>query len=401
MKKVLALVLAVIMVCTMAMAVKVDVVNPDSSAPSANLSGKINTVAPGESIYFFRTELNLTDSTAYLDKDKNFVPDKNTVSVTFEKGADLIASQGWVKYNGEYVYALNTKASETAALDGTAEIIIKSIKVNVYGVTAPTLDAKYVGTAADKAVGYSVCGQAEMEKAAANNSFMEKHYMSFAELKADATQAVAYMCFDYGFTADKITISEKDAKSTYNTADRVVSVEKVKAADGKYYNTIDWSLTNTVGDGLAMGGFRTLKAGETLFFYKVTMPVTNSTADKALNKNLLNNEATVIGTLTGVVPNVSLQLVAEKAPEGAKMYMVNADGTVKDLGAKFDANGILVATAKVTGPVIVTDKALTATAAPAGSNTTNPGTGANDVVGVAAALAVVALVSGAAISLKK
>ena len=34
-------------------------------------------------------------------------------------------------------------------------------------------------------------------------------------------------------------------------------------------------------------------------------------------------------------------------------------------------------------------------------NTTNPGTGANDVVGVAAALAVVALVSGAAISLKK
>ena len=150
-----------------------------------------------------------------------------------------------------------------------------------------------------------------------------------------------------------------------------------------------------------MGGFRTLKAGETLFFYKVTMPVTNSTADKALNKNLLNNEATVIGTLTGVVPNVSLQLVAEKAPEGAKMYMVNADGTVKDLGAKFDANGILVATAKVTGPVIVTDKALTATAAPAGSNTTNPGTGANDVVGVAAALAVVALVSGAAISLKK
>ena len=40
-------------------------------------------------------------------------------------------------------------------------------------------------------------------------------------------------------------------------------------------------------------------------------------------------------------------------------------------------------------------------AAPAGSNTTNPGTGANDVVGVAAALAGVALVSGAAISPEK
>ena len=33
MKKYSALVLAVIMVCTMAMAVKVEVVNPDSSAP--------------------------------------------------------------------------------------------------------------------------------------------------------------------------------------------------------------------------------------------------------------------------------------------------------------------------------------------------------------------------------
>jgi len=41
---------------------------------------------------------------------------------------------------------------------------------------------------------------------------VEKHYMSFAELKADATQAVAYMCFDYGFTADKITISEKPSE---------------------------------------------------------------------------------------------------------------------------------------------------------------------------------------------
>ena len=80
--------------------------------------------------------------------------------------------------------------------------------------------------------------------------------------------------------------------------------------------------------------------------------------------------------------------------------MVTSAGLV-DLGAKFDDNGVLKATVKVTGPIIMSDKALTAaTTTPAGT-TTNPGTGANDVVGVAAALAVVALVSGAAISLKK
>ena len=54
--------------------------------------------------------------------------------------------------------------------------------------------------------------------------------------------------------------------------------------------------------------------------------------------------------------------------------------------------------------VVITKDTLTTTGT-TGTNTngttTNPGTGANDVVGVAAALAVVALVSGAAISLKK
>ena len=83
------------------------------------------------------------------------------------------------------------------------------------------------------------------------------------------------------------------------------------------------------------------------------------------------------------------------------MYMVNADGSVTDLNAKFDDNKVLTATATLTGPVIVTDKAMTATGTTGTGTTTNPGTGANDVVGVAAALAVVALVSGAAISLKK
>ena len=129
------------------------------------------------------------------------------------------------------------------------------------------------------------------------------------------------------------------------------------------------------------------------------MPETGSTAMKTLDKNVIAKEVNIIATLEGVVPNAAVKLTVEKAPEGAKMYVVNADGSVKDLGAKFDSNGILTATAVVTGPVIVTDGALTATGTT--GTTTNPGTGANDVVGVAAALAVVALVSGAAISLKK
>ena len=395
MKKVLALVLAVIMVCTMAFAVKVDTVTPDTD-PSSKVENAFNVVNPGDSIYFTRAELNLGDDKAYLDDDGNFVPAKNNVTVTFEKGADLIASQAWVKVDGNYVYVLTTKESDSVALDNVADIIIKSIKVTVYGVTAPTLDAKYIGTAADgKSVGYSA--QTKGEEALANNTAIIGNYFSLADLKAN-TSAFAFMCFDYGYISDTIKVQGKDDESSYNTANRIVTVEKSDAVNGKYYSTVEWSLKDN--DGLVMGAFRTLKAGEKLFFYETAMPAAGTAAKKALDKNLVTNEANILGTLEGVVPNAALELVVEKAPEGAKMYVVNADGTVKDLGAKFNSNGILVANAKIAGPVIVTDKAITATAASTGT-TTNPGTGANDVVGVAAALAVVALVSGAAISLKK
>ena len=68
-------------------------------------------------------------------------------------------------------------------------------------------------------------------------------------------------------------------------------------------------------------------------------------------------------------------------------------------------DGVMTFTAPANSIVGIYNGSLKNVSAPAASGTTgtttNPGTGANDVVGVAAALAVVALVSGAAISLKK
>ena len=69
---------------------------------------------------------------------------------------------------------------------------------------------------------------------------MEKHYMSFAELKADATQAVAYMCFDYGFTADKITENAREFIST-------ILKLKPSAAKGTYIKSIYLSSTMSRG----------------------------------------------------------------------------------------------------------------------------------------------------------
>jgi len=71
-----------------------------------------------------------------------------------------------------------------------------------------------------------------------------------------------------------------------------------------------------------------------------------------------------------------------------------------DLEAKYDDDEDVddyVFTAAAKGIIIVTDKEIVAAA----EETKNPDTGANDVVGVAAALAVVSLVAAGAVSLKK
>ena len=388
MKKVLALVLAVVMVCTMAMAIDVTTVKPGTSTSGAVTNDAYTVLTPGESIVLSADELGYADGTFgyYTDKGE-FVPAKNSVVVTFEKGSELIASQGWVKdVNGDYFYVLTSKENNYAALDKKADVVITKIVAKAYGTkTTHSFELKASsGTYKDQ---YVILPTSDMGL----DNWGARGYRKLDDVVA-GYQYVGV--FDYGYPSNTYTIAGKDDSHNYNTPNTLLTVEKsAKQADGKYYNTASWTLA--VGDVVAT---RTLKAGETVFYAPVAMPTGD--ALKALNKNLDAKEATVLATLEGVVPDALVEVSIEKAPEGAMMYMVKADGTVVNLGAKFDADGVLVASAKLTGPVIVTDKAITASAGTPGT-TTNPGTGANDVVGVAAALAVVALVSGAAISLKK
>ena len=219
---------------------------------------------------------------------------------------------------------------------------------------------------------------------------------------ADSTNGIA-LClgFDFGYEPGKIVIA-KDGKSVTPDAfveNTLYSVVRTQEANAKSSVTLGKYATTENPFGYTY----TLKAGETVMFANIgNVNIDNTTAaGKALNKNLLDRDATIVAKLENeLMPNKAVSITVDGAKDGYKVYMVKADGSVVDLGATFNANKVLTATATLTGPVIVTDKAITATAASTGT-TTNPGTGANDVVGVAAALAVVALVSGAAISLKK
>ena len=398
MKKVLALVLAVIMVCTMAMAVTVGgttIATPDD----ANINASYRPITPGQSIIFDREDLGLT-TTFGQNKDGTFAPEKNKVEVTFAKGADLIASQGWVKTTDAtdpYKYIVTTKANETAVLDDTADIIISKVAVTKYGIAGTTtyylMDEDANG---NNVYAYTVNGSlTDNLSEVTKYENPAKYDMALISSKLSETGCTFYMVFNYGRVTADFTIGTTTPETAI--ADVLYTVKKagVGTVASKNYSVTD----------NAVKAAYSLKAGEKVIFSTVPNFNLTTSLTKSLQSEIITNDVTVTGVLGGaVVPNKAVKITVNNQKEGAALYMVNADGTLTNLGAKFDDNGVLTATAKVTGAVILTDKALTATNVIPGSSTgttTNPGTGANDVVGVAAALAVVALVSGAAISLKK
>jgi len=371
MKKVLALVLAVIMVCTMAFAIGVG--GTGTTTAPTNFEGKFVSVAPGQSIYFTTTELSsatgLTVSVANAADAAKY-----KVAVKMASGADKIASQGWAKdENGAWVYALVTKYDETTVLDDAADIVIDSVVVSKVG-TAITNTIEYVNTKGE----YLTTDGTYAKLANADRT--NKHVSAF----------------DFGrATADLLTTA-----NPLPTASTILyTVKKANAGDPASMKVaISGTSVGTNGNVIAS---YTLKVGEKVIFSDVPAFNLTTSLTSELQNEIITKDATVVEVLGNVVvPNKAIKITVDNQKEGY-LYMVGADGKLTNLNAKFDDNKVLTATAKVTGPVVYSNVALTAVNVASTGSTTNPGTGANDVVGVAAALAVVALVSGAAISLKK
>ena len=396
MKKVLALVLAVIMVCTMAMAVTVGgttIATPDD----ANINASYRSITPGQSIIFDREDLGL-NTTFAANKDGTFASEKNKVEVTFAKGADLIASQGWVKTTDAtdpYRYVITTKADDSAVLNDSADIIISKVAVTKYGIAGTTtyylMDEDANG---NNIYAYTVNDSlTDKLSVVAKYENPAKYDMNLITAKLSETGCTFYMVFNYGRVSADFVIGTTTPETAI--ADVLYTVKKAGVGT-------DASKNYAAVDGGVKAAY-SLKAGEKVIFG--TVPTFNLTTSltKSLQSEIITNDVTVTPVLGGtVVPNKAVKITVNNQKEGAALYMVNTDGTLTNLGAKFDENGVLTATAKITGAVILTDKAMTASnVITTPGTTTNPGTGANDVVGVAAALAVVALVSGAAISLKK
>ena len=355
MKKVLALVLAVIMVCTMAMAVKVE-----GTTNSGTSGGDYAVVNPGTTLKVTFTPADDNDQTKddgihfYL-KDGKFVPANNEVKITFAKGADLVESKGWVKIDDNeegvagYEYQIKLKSNLNKIVDKSvadiqiSKITFKSTGYDLVEVFAPTKASNYISYA----YGYEQ-----------NNVILQEDNASTFTFAENSINVITSLLDKAGKEVSSLKVLNNGMTYTFNKGAKVYAMKDAVAFDANddagYHN------------------------GNEVMTYE----------------NLLNSAANVIYEKGANVDTTY------------RVYAKGVDGKVKSVVAT-TTDGVMTFTVPALSTVIVTTDVLTttgtvgtATTETPGS-TTNPGTGANDVVGVAAALAVVALVSGAAISLKK
>ena len=391
MKKVLALVLAVIMVCTMAMAVTIGGIGYD--VKDGAVTSNTYPVVPGGTKFF--VNMSKAEDTVknhiYFDKDGKFVPSKNEVSISYAAGSELVAFSGWVKLANvvdtdlsqgivketceknpaSYQYQIALKNDFTRTADGKSfDFAISKITFTATGWEPVTLwkatDANAVDDKAD--VGYKVVG--------VNASATKGQIVSFNTTPGAINKV--------------LSIAETTDGTTINSATLAIAGE------------FGYGYTSTYANIYA---YATLNKGSLVYVSAVDGLKTFATGENGDEGYLGNNVAVIKNVYNMPMTGVLEQTEGAKATTVYNVYAKGMDGKISSVAATLK-NGVLTFNVPALSTVIITPDTLTVTATVAGTTTetgttTNPGTGANDVVGVAAALAVVALVSGAAISLKK
>ena len=386
MKKVLALVLAVIMVCTMAMAVGIDTTGSSAVTPSS----VPYAIVPGGTNYFVILNVG-TDKNGdpiraniYYDKDGKFVPEKNKIGIDYAAGKDLVASAGWVKV---------TDSNAPSATNG----LVKDSANDVYQYQI-VLKNDFTRVADGKTFDFSI----------SMITLTATGWETQTLFKADEKDISKQIKVDVGYEVKHVNATATAAGAQFNSiAGYINNITSIAKTDGTLLNSatlvLDATTSPTNGSAYASA---TLNKGANVYVASATKAFTG---EDVVNGNTSTSVNTI--ALINNVYNLPMAGVVEQTGgvEAGKIYNVYAkgmDGKVAAIPAALN-NGVLKFNVPALSTVIVTSDTMTVTATSTTTTpgtpgtTTNPGTGANDVVGVAAALAVVALVSGAAISLKK
>ena len=363
MKKVIALALALVMLCTMAFAVTV---NANGSPAVPTPAGTYAPVKPGTVLWFALEDLTggekglAPDGKWYKNADNEFVPANNKVVVTYGKGAELVKSAGWVQVGTD----------KTDADSWQYQIVLKDNDFAVFN-NGKDLDFS-ITKVTFKATGETI-----------------KEYVF--DGKTDPNH-FAKVEMDYGYDTDEVLLN-KTGKETVSiatkfTTDTIATIVATYDDEGKPVTTNKWT------DGSVV---YTVTAGQKVIQKPLAYWLSDTTwANKyGYTANLyLNANPTSLTSGVGTVTNWDPRY---------NVYAVANDGTVSKVAVTVDDG---VATYNVPAHcyymvVNGTLKNVSATIGAPAPEVTNPGTGAKAVVGVAAALAVVALVSRAAVALRK
>lgn len=340
MKKILALVLAVAMLSTTAFALEISSGDPGTLNPGSDHTFDRSLFVDGTSST--RTLANVFAGTGKFTSEYFTVATKK-----FDKGANLVKSIAFDDDAGqleiEFVQNYDQKAPTAA------NVIIKDLSLK-----------------AKKEV--KISGTVEARK---NQTFDWTGYKEFV---------VGYTEVPYTF-----------GSSTTIANDTLVKF--AKSADGQtVYDTVDFSFNELYIEGRAYDGDRV--------FYKGSS--TPNTAEKEILRANSDADIRFLNFSTNGLPsNFDVQLSFD---EDDKIYELNDSGKLVASSLKWSEDDYAwVGKIRSSKQYVISDIKLNAasTAVDETPDVSNPETGANDVVGIAAALAVVSLVAAGAVSLKK
>ena len=352
MKKVLALVLAVIMVCTMAFAT-VEIVTPEVTSSTTG----VGTV-------------KLTDTTktyALVLKEALFTPVLNGLTAA-QVSKDTMKVEG---VNGSFSganYYIPIK-NEDKALDGKADYSITTLKIT----NLKSNDTYVVYNAKDGKLVMAELVVAGVPQKAIDVDFYAAYDIGYETNKVEGTAAEGWNYLTKELKNVALSTSAVITNGTNSIKLNVAKETPFKLT--KTFNTVGIAGLDAKYPGIAA---QYVEAGYKTTAGTITYKMTGLTKDNYF----------YVMDKDGNLFKAPFNFVAEKQADGTYV------GTWNYSGAGFDGTLVIAATNLKVDSLPGTTGTETGT-------TTNPGTGANDVVGVAAALAVVALVSGAAISLKK
>ena len=361
MKKVLALVLAVIMVCTMAMAVEV-AVTPNEVGSTGNY-GEIILADEYDATKTY--VLNLKDD-FFKVLDDYLVGQGNTADRDAKNfKVEGVSGSFNTTTTGTKVYSISVDNTDRA-LDGKIDMTISTLRIS--SVKKTNTYAEFTAKEGKLVLSKLVLGGVSQSVTGVfNTDFWAAYDIGYKTLDANDTN------FNWGtegwFVTGSNGFEATDVTKQVTLKVPAKTAFKFTLADGNASNISDSAIPNgvTKPTTIAVNGYK-ITAGT------LTYKVAGDTNDYFYGVDK-NGKLYVSGLTFGVVKDVN-------GNESGYWTMTTTDARdiVKTNGA---IPGVTASTPTTPG------------------TTTNPGTGANDVVGVAAALAVVALVSGAAISLKK